>query len=256
MKKTAVFFVIFLFLFNTQVFGQGNAPQMQNAIRKEIKEEVRESIKGIKEEARNEITEEKRLATPSGQAGQNIRSRILERIRKLYPKLLPAGLNQAEIKVISGNEITVTHESKEVKLLVTEKTVILKKYGGKALVSDLKVGHLVSARGTWQDSDNAVLELRILRDLSLQKRFATFWGKIKSLSEGKLVIETAKREDQAVLVKESTKIVNRAHKEIPFSELKEGHRVRVSGTWDSSLNQVEETRLIKDWSIAPVGESE
>lgn len=215
----------------------------------------------IKEEIRNEIREQvgeaKTSGTPVPGERQQIKEQILERLRKSFPFLLPAGVNQAEITSISGitlpTEIEIIKDSKTVTLRISEKTVILRKFGGKSNLSELHVGDIVSARGVWEDSERTILDTRVLRDISIQKRHGTFWGKIKSLDSAAqtFILKTGKRGEQKVFVEPETKIVSRNQLPLNFSDLVAGHRVRVTGLWDSNLRQIDETKVIKDWSIGP-----
>lgn len=117
----------------------------------------------------------------------------------------------------------------------------------------MHVGDIVTARGTWQEAEKVILETRVLRDLSLQKRNGTFWGKVKSLeATGKsFVLDTNKRGDQTVFVTDSTEIFDRRQRVLGFADLAVGHRVRVTGVWDSTQKTIEEVKSIKDWSIGP-----
>jgi hypothetical protein len=214
--------------------------------RKEAREEVRVQIQTLEKE-------EKEARKDLRERFQEKKDALWAKLREMFPKILPAGINDGEVTEVSGNTLMVKHDGKSITLKVTDKTQILKKYGGKIALSEIKVGHIVSARGTWQDDTKAVLDVRVLRDLSLERRPATFWGKIKSIAQDKesFVLEVGKRGDLTVLVDTGTKIVNRLAKEIDFSALAVGHRVRVSGMWDGEKN-MDETRTIKDWSIGPL----
>lgn len=217
----------------------------------EVKPTVKAGRQELKEE-RDEIREEIRVSTPPGQ----LKLRIWERLREHFPFLLPAGVNRATISSIAGTTlptaIKVNKDGKTITLNITEKTVILRKFGGKSSLAELHVGDIVTARGTWEDKETAILDTRVLRDISIQKRFGTFWGKIKSISGQTFVLETSQRGEQTVTLAGSTKIVDRKEKTISFSDLKIEHRVRVTGLWDSTLKTISEVKTIKDWSIGPV----
>lgn len=194
--------------------------------------------------------------TVSAEKGLKLKERILEKLQQKFPKLLPAGLNRAEIVSISGSvlpvEVVVSHEGDNITLKLDQKTIILRKYGGKAALSELKKGDIVSARGTWEDNETkAVLNVRVLRDLSLEKRQATFWGKITGLGNNNFSLQTSKKGTLTIIVSPDTKIVDRRERPIAFSSLTIGHRVRVTGLWDVSAKKVDPVRLIKDWSFGP-----
>jgi len=199
-----------------------------------------------------------------GRGSQSTRSgeaRWLQQIRKTLKQrfafLLPTGVNRATITAISGTtfpaEVKVKKESEEIILKISDQTILLRKFGGQFSLSEMHLGDIVTARGTWLDAEKVILETRVLRDLSLQKRNGTFWGEIKSLevSEKSFVLETSKRGDQTVLVIDSTEIFDRRQRLLDFADLAVGHRVRVTGLWDSTQKTIEEVKSIKDWSIGP-----
>lgn len=167
-----------------------------------------------------------------------------------YPFVNFAGIRWATIESIGTNFIVVKmKDEKTATLNITDKTVILKKFGGKSSMTELKVGDIVTAVGTWTQTDPPVLETKVLRDLSILKRKATFWGKIKSISGDTFVLSTIFRGELTIKTDGETKFVNRREETIVFSDLKEGHRVRVKGIWDQTLKLVEEVSLVKDWSV-------
>lgn len=201
---------------------------------------------GIKEE-RKEIKE----AT----ASSKVKESIWEGLRRSFPFILPAGINRLEITKISTpalpTEITVVKGDQSIILKISDKTTILRKFGGKSSLTELHVGDIVTARGTWVDETKAVLDTRVLRDLSIQKRHGTFWGKIKSISGVTFVLETSGRGDQTVQPDDNTKIINRKEVKVSFSDLKVGDRVRVTGLWDLTLKTISEVKTIKDWTLSP-----
>lgn len=254
MKKIYIFTAAVLFLTVVQpvcAVGNGRFGQELRDLKNEIKSEMEN----------NNSTSEGRAnfnsITPALKHQVTLQDQIIEKLKKHFPKLLPAGVNKAEIISISQTtlpaEIKVKHDDKNMTLKINEKTLILRKFGGKSSLSELNVGDLISARGTWENKDEAILQVRVLRDLSLQKRHGSFWGKIKSPDSNKntFILETAKRGEQKVFVQLGTKIVSRDQKSLNFSDLAVGHRVRVTGVWDPKLKQINETKTIKDWSIGP-----
>lgn len=205
--------------------------------------------------SQKDIKEEKKEIK---QAVQNkLKETVWERLHKAFPFILPAGINRLEIKEISGTTLPATVKvvkgGQTITLNISDKTLILRKFGGKSSLAELHIGDIVTARGIWADGTKTVLDTRVLRDLSIQKRQGTFWGEIKSInSEAKtFVLETAARGDQQVFVSSTTKIVSRNQTALAFADLAVGHRIRVTGLWDSTLKTIEEVKVIKDWSLPP-----
>lgn len=217
--------------------------------RREAREEARVQIQAFKKEE-DQVKKELR------EQFKEKRDAILAKLRQMFPGILPAGISKGEVVGVSGDGLMVKYDGQSVTLKITDKTRILSRFGGKIALTEVKVGHIVSARGVWQDpsasAGQVTMEVRVLRDLSLERRPATFWGKIKTLAEDQksLVLETGKRGDLTVLVDTNTKIVDRSAKKIDFSALAVGHRIRVTGVWDGEKS-VAQTRVVKDWSAGP-----
>jgi hypothetical protein len=235
--KIAVLLSILIYFarFSQKVEAKINWPwSSQTRLRQEIKEEVREQL-GL-------------TGTPSAGIKKNIRQ---------LRWLLPFGFNRVEIKAISGTttpaDLTVSKDDKTYTVKVTEKTLLLRKFGGRSSLDEFSVGDIISVRGKWLDEEKTILEARVIRNLSIQKRRGTFWGTIKSKEDdGKtFVLASVNRGDQTVITDLNTKFFDRANKPITFADLKAGDRVRVTGLWDSKLNKITEVVRVKDWSLPP-----
>lgn len=220
----------------------------QTRLQQEIREEVREQL-GL-------------TGTPSPGAPKQIRQEIKEQVKERVEELkdqlswlLPFGFNRVELKAISGTtvpaDLKVSKDDKMYTVKVTEKTNLLRKFGGKADLAEFSVGDILSVRGKWTDEAKTILEARVIRNLSIQKRKGTFWGTVKSKGDNSFVLTSANRGDQTVYLGGETKIINRKQETITFADLQVGHRVRVSGLWDNKLNKITEVTKIKDWSIPP-----
>lgn len=220
-----------------------------------FKNEIRDEIKNVTPAPRQEININ---ASEEGKKKDTLQEQLIAKIKERFPFLLPKGFNKGEVISVSStslpSEIKVKADTKEITLKITEKTIILRKFGGKSNLGEIKVGDIVTARGSWEDENGSVLITRVLRDLSIQKRKGTFWGKIKSIdfANKNFILNTASRGELKVFVQDGTEIVSRDQKKISLTDLQVGSRVRVTGVWDSTLNQISETMLIKDWSISPV----
>lgn len=248
-----VSFLIPFVLFSKKTQAKIGWPWGQNSpgrIRQEIREELKEQF-GL-------------TGTPSPGAANQIRRQIREQVKEQFQQfkekfswLLPFGFNRVEIKAISGTtspaDLTVFKDDKIYTVKVTEKTLLLRKFGGKSSLDEFSEGDIISVRGRWVDEEKTILEARVIRNLSIQKRKGTFWGTIKLKEEdGKtFVLVTVQRGEQTVITDSKTKFLNRADKPISFADLKVGDRVRVSGLWDNKLNKITEVSRVKDWSIGP-----
>jgi hypothetical protein len=250
MQKIVLLLVCGLFLVFASPVGAQADEAKARAVGQEVVKAAKEEAKEEGKEFRLEIREQAREFT---QEIKRWRQQVAERLKLRFPKLLSSGLNQGEVISISATKfpatVVVKHDEKEVILEITDKTVILRKFGGRSSLAELKVGDIVSARGNWKDEEEAVLEARVLRNLSVGKRQGSFWGTISSIGTDSFSLKAGEGRELRVFVGPSAKIVDQRNQGISFADLKAGHRVRVFGLWDLALDQVESVRSIKDWSF-------
>ena len=64
--------------------------------------------------------------------------------------------------------------------------------------------------------------------------------------------KSEKRADQTVTVTSSTEFENRKGETITQTDVKVGHKVRVRGLWDRTLNTVTEVTNVKDFNLPVV----
>lgn len=132
---------------------------------------------------------------------------------------------------------------------ITDKTQLLKKFGGKSNLGEYSVGNEVMVFGKFTDETKKVIDARVIRDLSIQKRWGAFIGNVTVKKADSFVINTVARGNLTVYVDSATKFINRKEEIITYTDVQVNHRVMVKGVWDKTLNQVTETEKIKDFSL-------
>ena len=96
------------------------------------------------------------------------------------------------------------------------------------------------------DEEKTTIDARLIRNLSIQKRWGVFFGEVTVKNGDNFVMKTIERGDQAVYFGSETEFLNHKKETISYADLQIGNRVRVKGMWDRSLNkitEVEEVRL-------------
>ncbi len=166
-------------------------------------------------------------------------------IRLKYKKVIEEG----KITGISGTTLTVSKDSKTFTVLTDDKTLFTRKFGGKSMLGEFSVGDTVNVRGTFTDDGQTKIQAQFVRDISIQKRWASFEGTVKSKSGNSLVVTTVKRGDQTVIVGGETKLLNKAGGTISLDAVIVGNKVVVSGIWNSSENKLTITNKLKDLSL-------
>ncbi len=212
----------------TPVFAV-NFGQAQKELRKEMKEELKEDLR------------EKVGSRPG----------LFQKFFNLKGR---AAIGTGTVTAKSGTTLTVTKDGKSYTVLTDEKTQFRRRFWGKGSLDEIAVGHTVNVIGLWTDDAKTTVQARLVRDLSVQKRFGVFMGIVKSLTGSGWVMGTVseKRADQTVTVSSSTKFENRRGETIVQSDIQVGHRVRVRGLWDRDANTVTEVAQVKDFSLPVV----
>lgn len=158
-------------------------------------------------------------------------------------------IEKGEVTAISGTTLTVTKDGVTYTVSTDSNTSFRRRFGGKSQLSEISVNDTINVLGKWQNEEKTQILATHIRDLSIQKRHATFFGTVKTKTDTSLVLTTVNRGEQTVTISTSTKLVNRKMEEITMSDIEVGHRVRVKGIWDLTNKGVSEVTQIKDFSI-------
>lgn len=165
-----------------------------------------------------------RPGTPS--ASSLIRSQFRKAMRLLA----------AVVQGKSSSTLTVKKDGKEYSV-DTSSAKINARFWGQLTLDDIQVNDKVNIWGTWTDETMTSIKARLIRDLSIQRRHATFFGTVKSIGSNSLVLDTAKRGSQNVSYV-SGPIVNRKQEPVSFSAIRVGDKIRVRGLWDSASSAI------------------
>ena len=163
-----------------------------------------------------------------------------------------AWLNDATVATINGNTLTVAKDNVIYTIITDSNTTFKRKFGGKSSLSEISVNDRLNILGKWNNEEKTEIKATHIRNLSVQKKFATFFGEIKMVNGNTFLVTTAKRGDQTVTITDSTKLVNRKMETITAGDIEVGHRIRIKGLWDSVNKTVTEVKQIKDFTIPVV----
>lgn len=179
---------------------------------------------------------------------------IREKTGNVVKRLVNAGkavIIGGTITAKSDTTLTVEKDGKSTTVNVGGDTQLRRRFWGKSTTAEFSVGNNVNVYGAWTDEAQTAINARLIRNISIQKRFGVFFGEVKSLLSNGWVMSTVseKRPDQTVTITSETKIENRKGETIGQNDVKVGHRVRVKGLWDNSSNTVTEVKQVKDFSL-------
>lgn len=214
----------------------------------------------IKNSVKAEIEANAQISTTPGQLGKNIKKAVKNRLEDNFLNKVKSFLKKnlrfearvsGEITVIGTDSFSIEGEDGTFEINVTDKTQLLMKFGGKSKLGDFKVGDEVKVFGKFTDETKLTIDAKVVKNNSIQKRKGAFFGKVTVKNDDNFVMETLKRGIQTVYF-ETAKFVQRNEKDMTYSDVKVGDRVRVKGTWDKSLNKITDIIQIKDFSITAI----
>lgn len=195
-------------------------------------------------------TREKIQAQTQEQIQEKIQEKIKERIQERTTlKNKMAKILQGEITAISGTTLTVKKDDKSYTIKTDDNTRFRRHFWGKSKLSEFSVGDKVDVWGIWTDDSQTTILAKMIRNLSLQKRYGVFFGTVKSKETSSFVLTTLKRGEQTVYFDSNTKFINRKGEKIAYDEIKSGDRIGVRGLWDRTLSKITEVKEVKDFSL-------
>lgn len=178
---------------------------------------------------------------------KEVKEQIKEKRQEIKKKV--AKIINGEITGISGNTLTVKKDGTTYTVNIDSNTKIRRRFWGKGELLEYSAGDKVNVWGIWTDEANKTIMAKLIRNLSIQKRYGLFFGTIKSTGAGSFVVQTIVRGDQTVYFDSNTKFIDRKGTVINSSDIKTGDRVRIRGLWDKTLGKITEVKEIKDFSI-------
>jgi len=231
MKKIliiSIFIFIVSGIFSVSINARTSTPasELRRKTTQEItqkREELKEKIKDLKQEK-----EASKSAEKKGKAAKIINGKITN---------------------ITGSKLTVSKDEKNFSVNVLSDTKFRRHFWGKSDISELSVSNIVNVWGKWTDNTQTAIDAKLIRNMSIMKRYGVFLGKVKSKDGTSFTIESVNRGDQTVFFTSTTKFIDRKEKTITFADIKVGDKVRIKGMWDKSLNKITDVSIIKDFSV-------
>jgi hypothetical protein len=160
-------------------------------------------------------------------------------------------LSYVTVTAKGTNDITVLDGDKTIKVNFDSNTHFRRRFWGKSLPSEISVNDKLDIVGRWANEGKTEINAVLIRNLSIQKRFGTFFGTVKTITDTGFVMTTIHKGEETVTIDTSTKLVNRKETSITVSDIKVGDRVRVKGLWDLTNFTISEVTQIKDFSLPP-----
>lgn len=234
MLKKLIFLVILTISY--PLFSPAIYSVTPSTIRQEIREQVREQAREIVASP-----------TPSPAVTQGMPNLKPPPALKVPLPIRNPDMAQLEgtISAISGSFLTVGN----VTVNVSSATTFLRKFGAKSSLEEFSVGDEVQVLGKWADDSKTTVNARVIRNLSLQKRWGVFLGTVTATFPNSFTLSTLSRGIQTIKVSNATKYLNRKNQPITLADIATGHKVMVKGLWDNKLNTITAVTLVKDFSL-------
>ncbi len=250
MKKQLLLLLIFLIPLSSVNANVNFRQELKNQFRQQVQLENQNEaiisplgfVNQIRNEIRNEIKEK----------NQNLLERIKNQVKE---KLSFRAKVEGVIENIQTNQLTVKDNQGNVYTVnITDKTRLIRRFGGKSNLNEFKMGDRVVIFGKYTSDNKKTIEARLIRNLSIQKRWGVFFGEIISKKETNFVIKTINRGELTVYFTNQTKFLSHDKQSISYQNLKTSDRVRVKGVWDRDLKEireVDEVRVFPKLSATP-----
>lgn len=185
------------------------------------------------------------------EAGENAGSRP-GLLRQAFTLRGKAAIGEGSLTAKSGTTLTITRDGKTYTVNTDTSTQFRRRFWGKSSLDELTVGDTLIVIGLWTDDAHTTVLAKLVRDVSIQKRFGVFFGTVSNIAGSVWTLESKNRGTQTVTVSGATKFVNRRGQTISQADVAVGARIRIRGLWDNTAKTVTEVREVKDFSLPPV----
>lgn len=167
----------------------------------------------------------------------------------LKDKLRRGKLVNGQVTSIESSKISVSNNGKIFSVVTDSNTKCERHFWGKCSLSEIAVNDKINVWGTYTDDAKTTIQAKLIRDLSIMKRYGVFMGDVVSKSDSSFVLKSKERGNQTVNISSSTKYVMRKGQASSYADLKVGNRVQVRGVWDKANNTVSLVTHVKNFSL-------
>ena len=150
-------------------------------LRREIKNTIRETVKEGKKESSSQANTNK--------DAKEIRMGLLDKVKNFMKKNLKFEARvKGKITVVGSNNFSLSGEDGTFQVNITDKTQILRKFGGKSSLSEYSVGDEVVVFGKFTDDTKLTIDAKTIKNNSIQKRWGAFFGKVTSHNSDNFIL--------------------------------------------------------------------
>lgn len=200
-------------------------------------------IKGVLREIKREGVQEKK------EQGRENAKNILEQVKNVIKEKIKKQIKGVLIS-ISGNILTVKKDETSYTVTVTNKTELKRKFGATSSLDEFNPNDQLLIIGNRKKNSDGTLssseiEASYIRNMSIQRRFAVFNGKVLSISTNSFVIQTKSRGTQTVYISSKTQYKEK-NTTITFADIHIGDNLIVKGElWDRVNDKIDAKTVLK-----------
>lgn len=203
------------------------------------------SYANTREDIKNMISDKKEL--------QNDKKELKNDAKDLLKLNRGAKILNGTVTAKDGVNLTVEKDGKSYIVQTDGKTQFRRHFWGKSSFDEISVGDRVNVYGKFTDDAQTTILARLIRDVSITKRFGAFVGTVADLTGSTFTLNSVARGAQKVTLDGSTKCVNRKEETISCTaDVQNGHRVRVKGMWDKTNSTITGVAQLKDYSLPTI----
>lgn len=214
--------------------GTDSAVKME-ALKNQVKTKLKEKQMEMEQ---NRLELKEKFSTKAAEMKQKLTKRAI--------------LLQASVTSVDTDRISVEKDGITTVVLIGTDTRIVRRFFGTSTLAEIKTGHVVMVYGTWTDDTKTTIDATLIRDASIQLRYGVFVGTVTSISGTNLTFNSVNRSTQVADLSGTPVIVNRRMEKITLTDVKVGHRIRVKGMWDRSVNTITDVIQLKDYTLPAI----
>lgn len=237
--------ISFLIIFFTFLFIATPSFALTN-FEREVKETIRETVEEGKEASISPKEIRKNVREEVKEQVQERKEGLFNKVKNFVKKNLRFDARLTCTVTSLSPIFTVDCDGNPYTVNVSDQTKYVRKFGGKSSFAELKIGNEINVFGKFTDESKESIDAKLIRNLSIQKRWGVFFGEIITLPDGeKFIIKTIQRGELTVYYTGDTKLMNHKKETIGPSDIEVNMRVRVKGIWDKISNELRETEEIR-----------
>lgn len=239
-----IIFFAFLFIASSSFALTNFGQEVKKTIRETVEEgkEAGISPKEIRKNVREEVKEQV----------QERKEGLIEQVKNFIKKNLRFDARLTCVITALNPNFTVDCDGNSYTINVSDQTRYIRNFGGKSNFEELEIGNEINVFGKFTDESKTAVDAKLIRNLSIQKRWGVFFGEVMTAPIGdSFEMKTIQRGDLTVYFDSETKFMDHKKETVDSTDVEVGMRVRVKGVWDKTSGEIRGTEEIRVFPNKP-----